>query len=85
MKVVAGGNYALDPLYLEPMSSTLDLSQVWIFRQPDTNSNNPHFVIMSPKTELSWDLHNSDKTAGAYIQVYNTINENFPEQFLFYN
>ena len=86
MKVVAAGNSGLNPLYLEPMSSGLNLSQLWIFRQPaiGTDSNNPaYFVVMSAKTGLVWIEKNG--LQGGYIQVYKNINGYYPEHFYFYN
>ena len=84
MRVVADGPDLEDPLFLEPMSSDLDFSQLWIFRQPDANSNNPRFVIMSAYTGLVWNVHASIKTPGNYVQVWNNQYGALSEQFYFY-
>lgn len=71
------------------MSSSLDLSQVWIFRQPDIYThlypNNPYFIIMSPKTGLVWNVYDSVRTAGGVIEIDNNLHGDYFEQFGFYN
>ena len=83
MKVVAAGDAIEYPLYLERMSNTLyRLLQLWIFRQPDTTTNNPHFVIMNANSGFVWNVHDAAKTPVAHIKVYNRHNQ-FNEQFFF--
>ena len=84
MRVVAGGHTLEDPLFLAPMSSDLDFSQLWIFRQPDAISNNPRFVIMSAYTGLVWNVHAANKFPGNYVQVWNNVYQAPAEQFYFF-
>ena len=85
MRVITGGYYLEDPLFLEPMSNDFDFRQLWLFRQPDNNSNNPCFVIMSAYTGLVWHVHGGQKTAGTYMEVYDNVYGDHSEQFYFFS
>ena len=83
MQVITAGNYAEDPLYLLPMTYSLTYNQLWIFRQPDSTSNNPYFIVMSAKTGLDMNVYQASTTPGAYVQVFDRQNR-YNEQVCFF-
>ncbi len=84
MRVIAAGSNADSPLYLErPMALGLNLGQLWIFREADSNTDNPRFVVMNARSGLVWNARN-DQAPGGYVQV--SSRTNLPnEQFYFFN
>ena len=71
--VIAAGDAIQDPLIVVPKRDGLDLSQVWIQREPDSGTN-AHFVLMSAKTGYVMDVKGANKTPGTRVQIYSRNN-----------
>ena len=80
-KVITAGDAKQDPLIVSPKKTDLDLTQLWILREPN-NGTNPHFVLMSAKTGLVMDVKGANKAAGTQVQIY-TRSNNDNQQFAF--
>jgi hypothetical protein len=82
--IAAGGNQT--PLFLQPMASGLDRSQLWIFRQPGDSitSTNPRFMVTNAQTGLAMNVKGESSQPGTRVQVY-TPGSGHNMQFYFYN
>ena len=74
MKVITAGNCSKEPLYVESITPDIINNQLWIFRQPDSTTNNPYFIIMSAQTGLDMNVHNANTTAGTRVQIFDRQN-----------
>ena len=72
--VITAGNCSEQPLYVERLTPDIIYNQLWIFRQPDSTTNNPYFIVMSAETGLDMNVHNANKTAGTRVQIYDRQN-----------
>ena len=74
---------AATPLFLEcrPYAAGLNFNQLWIFRQPDTTSNQ-YNVIMNAKTGYVIDVAYISTKPGSFVWVYERNNQD-NEQFQF--
>ena len=81
--VITAGDDSNDHLIVSPKKDGLDLTQVWILRDPnESGSSNPHFVLVSAKTGYAMNVKGASKDPGAIVQIYKRTN-NDNEQFAF--
>lgn len=85
--VITTGDASQQHLIVFPKKDNLDMTQVWILRQPDNGTfllcTNPNFVIMSTKTGYVMDVRGASKEQGAIVQIYKCIDHN-NQQFVFH-
>ena len=80
-RVITANNDATSPLYLEVMSTGINLSQLWSFRQPSLTSVK-NYVIANANAGLVMNVHNSYTAPGTEIRVYFRNNDR-NQQFFF--
>ena len=72
------------PLYVSTkVTSTLELSQLWILREP-SDGTNQRFILMSAASGYVMNVKGASKDPGTYIQTYDRTNDN-NEQFTFHS
>ena len=81
-EVITAGDAAKQPLTVRSINEDFILNQLWIFRQPDSTTDNPNFIVMSAKTGLDMNVHNANTTPGTYVQIFVRQN-NYNEQVYF--
>ena len=80
-KVITANNNSTSPLYLEVMSTGINLSQLWTFRQPDLTSTK-NYIIANANAGLVMNVHNGYTTPGTEVRVY--LRKNTPYQQFFF-
>jgi hypothetical protein len=83
MRVMAAGANTGTPVFLTPMVSGLDRSQLWFLRQPDdaTTMANPSLLISNVATGLVMSV--GSITQGSFVRVNNP--QVAQQQYYFYN
>ena len=81
-RYVTAGTNREDPLYLSDKKGDLDLTQVWILREPDSGTNR-NFILMSARTGMVMDVFKKNQNPGTRIIIYNRSNGNW-QQFSFH-